>query len=561
MGGNHYGVMKRIILSCMIGLPLVLLLSVLSISYYFFTHSIESATTASIVRIVEDHRDMIDTFLRERKADLAFILRSYTFKALSNPRELDAVFERLQEKSNTFVDLGVFNEAGLHVAYHGPYKLVGRVYREATWFKEVMKNGYYISDVFLGYRRLPHFVIAVGRQEGGKTWVIRATIDTYMFNHIVEGVHIGKTGEAYLLNAKGVFQTQRRSGGNLMAGDPEALELPESQSSTRTFMQKDSRGEKFLYATTWLREKNWLLVVRQEKSDAFKALYTATYLVLMVSVLGGAVIILAAFFLTGRIVSRIKRADTEKKDLGEQLIRASRLAELGEMAAGFAHEINNPLQIIRSEQALIEAILSDLKEAGGLKESKDLAELEDSLGQIRLQIDRCAKITQSILKFGRQSEPVLEDIDLRDYIPQVTAMISKKASVHGIKLVHDISEDSPLVNADPGQLQQVLMNLLNNAFDAIVSRHGSEGGELTVGVAPRDSEKVEIWVKDNGSGISPENLKKIFSPFFTTKPIGKGTGLGLSVCYGIIDSMGGTIEVASEKGVGATFTITLPAAG
>lgn len=545
----------------MIGLPLLLLLSVLSISYYFFTHSIESATTASIVRIVEDHRDMIDTFLRERKADLAFILRSYTFKALSNPRELDAVFERLQEKSNTFVDLGVFNEAGLHVAYHGPYKLVGRVYREATWFKEVMKNGYYISDVFLGYRRLPHFVIAVGRQEGGKTWVIRATIDTYMFNHIVEGVHIGKTGEAYLLNAKGVFQTQRRSGGNLMAGDPEALELPESQSSTKTFMQKDSRGEKFLYATTWLREKNWLLVVRQEKSDAFKALYTATYLVLMVSVLGGAVIILAAFFLTGRIVSRIKRADTEKKDLGEQLIRASRLAELGEMAAGFAHEINNPLQIIRSEQALIEAILSDLKEAGGLKESKDLAELEDSLGQIRLQIDRCAKITQSILKFGRQSEPVLEDIDLRDYIPQVTAMISKKASVHDIKLVHDISEDSPLVNADPGQLQQVLMNLLNNAFDAIVSRHGSEGGELTVGVAPRDSEKVEIWVKDNGSGISPENLKKIFSPFFTTKPIGKGTGLGLSVCYGIIDSMGGTIEVASEKGVGATFTITLPAAG
>ena len=101
MGGNHYGVMKRIIFSCMIGLPLVLLLSVLSISYYFFTHSIESATTASIVRIVEDHRDMIDSFLRERKADLAFILRSYTFKALSNPRELDAVFERLQEKSNT----------------------------------------------------------------------------------------------------------------------------------------------------------------------------------------------------------------------------------------------------------------------------------------------------------------------------------------------------------------------------------------------------------------------------------------------------------------------------
>ncbi len=559
MERDHYGVLKRIILSCMIGLPLALLISVLFISYYFFTHSIESSTASTIVRIVEDHRHMIDSFLKERKADLAFILRSYTFEDLSDPKKLDTVFERLQEKSNTFMDLGVFNDAGVHVAYHGPYKLVGKIYKQAKWFKEVMKSGYYISDVFLGYRRLPHFVIAIGKQEGGRNWVIRATIDTYMFNDIVEGVHIGKTGEAYLLNAQRVFQTQRRSGGNLMAKDPAALELPGSHSSTRAFMQEDSRGEKHLYATTWLREKNWLLVVRQEKSDAFKVLHTATYLVLFVSLLGGTAIILVAFFLTGRIVSRMIRADVEKKSLSEQLIRASRLAELGEMAAGFAHEINNPLQIIRSEQALIEAIFSDLKEAGGLEPSNDLEELEDSLSQIRLQIDRCAKITQSILKFGRQSEPVFEDIDLRDYIPQVTAMISKKASVHGIKVTQDVSEDTPRVNGDPGQLQQVLINLLNNAFDAVVSRHGSEGGELAIGAA-RKWEKVAIRVKDNGSGISPENLKRIFSPFFTTKAVGKGTGLGLSVCYGIIDSMGGVIEVDSEKGVGTTFTITLPAA-
>jgi two-component system NtrC family sensor kinase len=140
-------------------------------------------------------------------------------------------------------------------------------------------------------------------------------------------------------------------------------------------------------------------------------------------------------------------------------------------------------------------------------------------------------------------------------------MISKKASVHGIGMTQDISEDTPAVNADPGQLQQVLINLLNNAFDAIVARHGFQGGELTIGASPKGTTKVAIWVKDNGTGISTENLKKIFSPFFTTKPVGKGTGLGLSVCYGIIDSMGGTMEVSSEKSVGTTFTITLPAAG
>jgi len=215
----------------------------------------------------------------------------------------------------------------------------------------------------------------------------------------VEGVRIGKTGEAYLLNAQGVFQTERRSGGHLLEKDPETLQFPPRGGRIKTFVQKDARGEKYLYATTWLREKNWLLVVRQE------------------SLVGGGAIISLAFFLTGRIVGRMKQADMEKRSLSEQLIRASRLAELGEMAAGFAHEINNPLQIIRSEQALIETILSDLKDSAQVKESKDLAELEESLDQIRLQIDRCAKITQSILQFGRHSEPSFEEIDLRAWIP------------------------------------------------------------------------------------------------------------------------------------------------
>ncbi|HDG98649.1 MAG TPA: sensor histidine kinase, partial [Desulfobacterales bacterium] len=429
------------------------------------------------------------------------------------------------------------------------------------WFKEVMKRGYYISDIFLGFRRVPHFIIAIAKEEQEKRWVIRATIDTYLFSNLVEGVRIGKTGEAYLLNAQGVFQTERRSGGHILEKDPETLQSPARGSEIKTFVQKDARGEKYLYATTWLREKDWLLVVRQERSDAFKTLSTATYLVLLVSLVGGVAIISLAFSLTARIVGRMKQADMDKRSLSEQLIRASRLAELGEMAAGFAHEINNPLQIIRSEQTLIETILSDLKDSGQIKGSKDLVELEESMDQIRLQIDRCARITQSILQFGRQSEPSFEEIDLRAWIPQVTAMISKKASVHGIKLGHEISDHIPRINGDPAQLQQVLINLLNNAMDAVLSRHGTEGGEIIVGAAKKDKGRIVIWVKDNGIGISPENLKNVFRPFFTTKPPGKGTGLGLSVCYGIIENMGGTIEVESEKGVGTTFIITLPAEG
>jgi two-component system NtrC family sensor kinase len=256
----------------------------------------------------------------------------------------------------------------------------------------------------------------------------------------------------------------------------------------------------------------------------------------------------------------MEEIDTEKEQLGQQLVRASRLAELGEMAAGFAHEINNPLQIMTSEQALVDTIFSDMIQKGAMKESQDLAELKDSMAQIKLQIERCAKVTQAILKFGRKSEPVSKDIDLVTFIPEATSMIAKKASVNGIIVREEISDQTPVVRGDPSLLQQVLLNLYNNAMDAIMERHGTEGGELIIFSAPDDGGKVKLTVADNGMGISPENLKKIFSPFFTTKPVGKGTGLGLSVCYGIVDSMGGVMEVSSQRGVGTTFTIRLPAA-
>jgi len=560
MERSPYANLRRVILVSMILVPLTTFILILGIGYYYFTTSLESSTIATIKRIVEDHRHMIDSFLTNRKANLEFVLDSYGSQELADPEKLHDILLNLQKESNTFVDLGLFDQEGVHVNYQGPYKLVGKNYAEAPWFREVLKKGQYVSDIFLGHRRIPHFVIALKRETAGKTWVIRSTIDTYMFNDLVKKIRIGKTGEAYLLNADGIFQTERRSGGNLMNKDPELMERPSSHTGIKTFIEENSRGDEYLCATTWLKDKNWLLVVRQEKADAFRFLRAAAYVIVLVTFLGGGAIVGIAFLLTGRIVRRMERLDTEREELGGQLIRASRLAELGEMATGFAHEINNPLQVMKSEHALIDSIVSELKEKGDLQPSESLSELEDSMEQIDLQINRCGAITQSILKFGRQSEPVVEDIALQKYIPEITTMVEKKAAVQGITLTQEISENTPPVHGDRGQLQQVLLNLYNNAIDAITSRHGAQGGELVVGAGEKEDGKVEIFVRDNGSGISPEDRKKIFSPFFTTKPVGKGTGLGLSVCYGIISKMGGIMEVDSEKGVGTTFNVILPAA-
>ena len=556
MEKGHYSKIRKFVFTSMVLVPIIPFLLILGVGFYYFTTSLESSTIASMKRIVEDHGQMIDSFLNERRADLEFILHSYDFNDIADPVILDNTFKRLKKKSSTFIDLGIFNKDGVHVAYQGPYRLVGRDYGKEEWFKEVMKKGQYISDIFLGFRRIPHFVIALKREDAKNSWVIRATIDTFMFCNLVRMVRIGKTGEAYLLNKDGTLQTDRRSGGNLMEKPADTIKYLKGHSGIKIYAQE----KEHIYATTWLKDDNWMLVVRQEKADAFKAFRTALNLIIFISIIGGGIIIAAAFFMTGRIVRRLEKRDTEKEQLSQQLIGASRLAELGEMSTGFAHEINTPLQIINSEQSLMKMNLEELKEAGQLKKSEPLDEIEDSMEQIKLQISRCSKITQQILKFGRQREPDRHNVDIRSFIPEVTDMVVKKASVHGISVNQNVAEDTASVYGDTSQLQQVLLNLFNNAMDAIIDQHGTSGGELSIEAGPKGNGNVEIRVTDNGSGISPENLSKIFSPFFTTKPVGKGTGLGLSVCYGIIDKMGGTMEATSEKGVGTTFTIVLPVA-
>lgn len=558
MKQTPYAAMQRVILGCMIVVPAIPFMLTLIIGHFYFNTSLENSTTATIRRIVSDHGRIIDTFLRERKSDLNLILQSNSLSELSLPGRLDSIFHLLQRESTAFIDLGLINETGDHVAYRGPFALEGRNYKQSDWFKHVMEKGVYISDVFLGYRQVPHFVIALLREEGGKKWILRATIDTKTFNDLVSAVRIGKTGEAYLLNTSGFYQTQRSINSNLMEKDLNFQSYPARSEKVRTFIGKDHTQKSFLYATTNLEEKDWLLVVRQEKADAFLALRSATNQILLIAVLGGAFIIFIALYLSRTIVRKMEKIDSEKGELGRQLIRASRLAELGEMSAGFAHEINNPLQIMKSELALIQLVWGDIQKEHCLPDDENAAQLADCLDQIQGQIDRCGQITQGILKFGRKSEPTQQPIDLNTFIPEIIKLFNQQAVVSNIEISHKLDQNIPEVHGDPGQLQQVIVNLLNNAMDAIREAHGQRGGSIRIEAHRAKNRRVLLSVKDNGSGIQEENQKRIFSPFFTTKPVGKGTGLGLSVCYGIVQNMGGAMDFWSDTGKGTTFFMELP---
>ncbi|KPA18142.1 integral membrane sensor signal transduction histidine kinase [Candidatus Magnetomorum sp. HK-1] len=554
---HDYKAVKRVILIFMIIIPSIPFILVVSSFYFSFTNSIQVNAVSNMKRIVEDHGNMIQFFLNERKANLEFVLNSFSFDEMIQSSLLKTIFENLQKESQSFIDIGVINESGVHLAYHGPYRLTGKNYEKEEWFKKVIKEGVFVSDIFLGFRRIPHFIIAIVRKDKDKTWILRATIDSYLFNNLVKSVRIGKTGESYILNAKGVFQTDRRSGGSLMEVEPCFVHPPENSQSINTFLSSDFSGVSYLYATTWLKEKEWLLVVRQEKNDAFKELRKVVYFSILIVFFCGAIIIISAFYISDRIVKKLKKTEFEKGHLKEQLIWASRLSEIGEMATGFAHEINNPLQVIKGEQTLSQMLLIEMKEKGQIIDLKGLEEIFDSLNQIGVQITRCSQITQSILNFGRQGNSMPCALDLTKYLPEVIHMIESKAKVSDIEINQDISSDIHLIKGNPGELQQVFLNLFNNAIDAIITMRPDGGGQLLI-MAENSGKFVQIKVTDNGCGISDENKEKIFSPFFTTKPVGKGTGLGLSVCYGIINSMGGKMSVESDIAKGTTFTILLP---
>ena len=232
------------------------------------------------------------------------------------------------------------------------------------------------------------------------------------------------------------------------------------------------------------------------------------------------------------------------KENQEQLIQTEKLTSLGQMAASIAHEVNNPLAGV-----LVYTQLLTKKIAGG-NIPKEIA--LDYLSKMDSALTRSTKLIRSLLDFARQSPPTLREIELNDVVNQALDLTAHSAELQHVEVIRELAPSLPKLTADFDQLQQVCTNLILNAIQAM-----PEGGRLTLHTSANNSQVI-IEVQDTGCGISPENMRKLFTPFFTTKEKGKGVGLGLAVAHGIIQRHQGRIEVQTKEGEGTTFTIYLP---
>jgi len=239
----------------------------------------------------------------------------------------------------------------------------------------------------------------------------------------------------------------------------------------------------------------------------------------------------------------------------QQLIQASKMATLGEMATGVAHELNQPLSVIKTASSFLR------------RKARDNERLQDDIlrtmaEEIDSHVDRASKIIDHMREFGRKSGVAKEKVQVNHILRRAVDFFHQQMKLREIEVAEDLEEDLPQVLADPNRLEQVFVNLLINARDAIeqkAEQSGRKGEMKCITLRTRAEEgAVTIEVTDTGTGIPEALLDRIFEPFFTTKKVGKGTGLGLSISYGIVQDYDGTIKVESQEGEGATFIIRFP---
>jgi len=495
------------------------------------------------------YRGTIDAHMDEMVKIVQFVAHVHSLEHLRSQKNLFDLFNTIdRDFDHVFEDMGVLDGNGRHLAYVGPHDIMDRDYSAEPWFRDVMEKGVTISDVFLGYRRSPHFIIAVRQEHAGQAWVLRATVNAFLFSSLLDDVRFDNTGEIYIINAGGVLQTRSASNGAMLQAVDSALASAVTAGQKGAVTQE--RGGGVLFEAANLNSNpGWWLVVQQSQSELTGELGLRAKGLLLLCIFGVAVVLAASGWTIHRLLRHFAQLDMDKKMLNDYAIQSQKLAAIGQLAAGIAHEINNPLAIIGEGTGWLQDLLKRESMAGFAEHD----EFKESLAVIATQVGRCREITHKLLSFARKMDFVIREVNIASVVSEVVGMREREAMLNNITIVKNFAPDLPIIHSEPSLLRQALLNLLNNAMDAV---HGT--GTITLDAEKARGNGVIIRITDSGIGIPKDNLDRVFEPFFTTKEPGQGSGLGLSICHGIIQKLGGDITAESTPGKGSTFTIQLP---
>jgi len=543
---DRYIALRRNIVILMMVVTIVPLTVMAVINHHQYQAGLKNEIIKPVEILVSKTKHSVELFLEERLSTLRFIASTYSFAELSDAKTIGRIFRTLKTEFGGFIDLGLFDTNGIQVSYSGPYThFLGKDYSKQAWFEEARVRGTYISEVFMGYRELPHIAIAVQHMpEEGPSWILRATIDTDKFDMLIGSMGLDPESDAFLVNREGIFQTYSKFYGKVLERCPFAI--PRGTSTPNVVEGTDHHGQEIILAYAQLSRPDYTLVAVKPRSVILKTWYTLKSEMFFVFIISVGVIILVVLKLSGVLVKSIREADEKRESAFRELEHGQKMSSIGRLAAGVAHEINNPLAIINEKAGLIKDIIEHVEDCNTAREK--FLTLTTSIMQ---SVQRCRTITHRLLGFAKRLDVKFEELSLNDIITEVLGFLEKEALYRNIKIQMNLAPELPKISSDRGQLQQVFLNILNNAFAAVDS-----GGQVTITSWEENTETMGVSIQDNGCGMSEETLKHIFEPFFTTKKE-YGTGLGLPITYGIVKKMGGDFKVQSKEGQGTTFTVFL----
>lgn len=532
-------------------LVLIYFVPVLLLAAFFqwqYRNLIRSSERAHLEVIAEQQATTFDLFLRERLVNLANILRDPSFARTGLEAELPGILETLQAASSAFVDLGLVNREGLMRHYSGPVQFDGVVdYSNEGWFQSLRDGdrASILTEIYRGVRDQPHFTIAV-RDETGER-ILRAALSPESLSEYLASLEGANEVHAAIVNSKGILQVTRGTLGQAL--DSSVFVVPANPE--RGFVPASASIDSPPFAYAWLHQTPWALVVTDatdRSSTGFFSNADPTVWVIPVVLFFLGIGILVR---TRQVVGSQVATEQQQAELSGQLVQAAKLASVGELAAGIAHEINNPLAVIAEEVG----VLQDSLDPSLAHEDDEPIDLPEHLAAINEAVFRCRDITRKLLTFVRRSEVKVEPHFIRDILDEVLGvMLANELALGNVEVVHRYDMAIPEILTDRNQLIQVFVNLVKNAMDAMPS-----GGVLIV-TTKRIYDRALISIRDTGHGMTKEQVEKVFLPFFTTKEPGKGTGLGLSISNTIVQNFGGELFVESAPGKGSEFTVELPLA-
>lgn len=566
---KKYGVLKRNFIILFLVLSLIPLFTVSLISYFSFKNSLHDTIATHLFEIAKNKGITLQKWLFERHTDAEVFAQSPTvvesLGAIGNlkndflSREKYAFtakryLQLVKNKYDSYDEIFILDKNGQMLITTEKMENF-KVNRD--YFRKALNGETFNTNIFLSpFTHRPTMVVAApirnSKEEIIGVLVERIKLDA--INKLMRDIEIANTGESYLINKEGYFLTESKfePGYTLKKkiSTKGTQECKKGKSGVGEYI--DYRDKKVLGAYFWIPEMEWSLMVEQDSSEAFQKIQYLRNIIFAIGLITILAIVSFTLLASGKIVKILKRYDQEFKKQQKQIMRTEKLAAMGQLAAGVAHEISNPLGGISN---CIKLISNKINKPN--PKPKDFKDSIKYLQTSEQELNRCIWIVRNFLTFSRRPnlKPVLTNIN--SIISELMALIEPQATVQNIMISKELESDLPQVRIDAQQIHQALMNIILNSLEAM-----PKGGKLKVctGYDPREG-VIKIEITDTGYGIPQENLPSLFEPFFSSKPEGKGTGLGLSIVYEVIDEHNGSIEVESEVDKGTTFIVKLPIYG